>query len=152
MNSILSWMGGKKALRDLIYERFPKEYERYIEVFGGAAWVLFGMEKICGFEVYNDFNANLYNLFRCVKERVLAFLLELGFLPLTSRDEFKMLKRQIKKKKFNNPFLAEELNIARKHLSEPDAEEIAAILTERSKDADIRRAVAFFKLMPSSPS
>ena len=42
MNSIISWVGGKKALRDLIYLRMPREYGRYIEVFGGGGWVLFG--------------------------------------------------------------------------------------------------------------
>ena len=38
MNSIISWVGGKKALRDLIYLRMPKNYDRYIEVFGGGGW------------------------------------------------------------------------------------------------------------------
>lgn len=42
LNSIISWVGGKKALRDLIYTRFPKKYGRYIEIFGGGGWVLFG--------------------------------------------------------------------------------------------------------------
>ena len=42
MNSIISWIGGKKALRELIYQRFPLSYGRYIEVFGGGGWVLFG--------------------------------------------------------------------------------------------------------------
>ena len=42
MNSIISWVGGKKALRDLIYLRMPTHYDRYIEVFGGGGWVLFG--------------------------------------------------------------------------------------------------------------
>lgn len=143
----MSWVGGKKALRELIYERFPLLFESYIEVFGGAAWVLLGMENICGFEVYNDFNSNLVNLFRCVKERPLAFLLELGFLPLTSRDEFKLLKRFLKKQQFNNLYLTEELDIAQRMLSEPDAEEIRALLSERSKDADIHRAVTFFKII-----
>ena len=31
MNSIISWVGGKKALRDLIYLRMPGHYDRYIE-------------------------------------------------------------------------------------------------------------------------
>ena len=42
MNSIISWVGGKKALRDLIYLRMPGHYDLYIEVFGGGGWVLFG--------------------------------------------------------------------------------------------------------------
>ncbi|HCS73418.1 MAG TPA: DNA methyltransferase, partial [Clostridiales bacterium] len=32
MNSPISWVGGKKALRELIYQRMPKEFGRYIEV------------------------------------------------------------------------------------------------------------------------
>ena len=41
MNSFMSWVGGKKNLRDEVLARFPPYYERYIEVFGGAGWVLF---------------------------------------------------------------------------------------------------------------
>lgn len=63
MNSIISWVGGKKALRDLIYLRMPKNYDRYIEVFGGGGWVLFGKPPDKCMEVYNDFNSNLANLF-----------------------------------------------------------------------------------------
>jgi hypothetical protein len=37
MNSIISWVGGKKALRDLIYQRMPKEFGRYAESEGLAA-------------------------------------------------------------------------------------------------------------------
>ena len=56
MNSIISWVGGKKALRDLIYLRMPTHYDRYIEVFGGGGWVLFGKPPDKCMEVYNDFN------------------------------------------------------------------------------------------------
>ena len=43
MDSFISWIGGKKLLRKKILEAFPDEgtYSRYIEVFGGAGWVLF---------------------------------------------------------------------------------------------------------------
>jgi DNA adenine methylase len=40
INSFISWIGGKKALRKVIYRLFPKDYGRYIEVFGGGGWVL----------------------------------------------------------------------------------------------------------------
>ena len=93
MNSIISWVGGKKALRDLIYLRMPKHYDRYIEVFGGGGWVLFGKPPDKCMEVYNDFNSNLANLFYCVKERPMALLRELSFLPLNSRDEFVTLRK-----------------------------------------------------------
>lgn len=48
MNSFITWIGGKKLLRKKILEQFPEEgtYNRYIEVFGVAAWVLFSRDKI----------------------------------------------------------------------------------------------------------
>ena len=46
MESFIGWIGGKRMLRKAILERFPTdEVGRYIEVFGGAAWVLFA--KMC---------------------------------------------------------------------------------------------------------
>ena len=51
MNSFMSWVGGKKALRDAVRARFPPYYERYIEVFGGAGWVLFHKPPGMDFEV-----------------------------------------------------------------------------------------------------
>ena len=67
----MSWVGGKKALRDAVLARFPPYYERYIEVFGGAGWVLFHKPPGMDFEVYNDFNSNLSNLYRCAKLLIL---------------------------------------------------------------------------------
>lgn len=67
MNSFMSWVGGKKALREAIVARLCCSCDRYVEVFGGGAWVLF--HKLPGkFEVYNDFNPNLANLYRCVRD------------------------------------------------------------------------------------
>jgi len=148
LNSIISWVGGKKALRELIYERLPKEYERYIEVFGGGGWVLFGKspDSKC-MEVYNDFNSNLANLFFCVKHRSFTFLLELAFLPLNSRDEFEVLKKFLKKEEFSEEYLKEELDLSQHYLKEPEFEEIKAILTENAEVTDIKRAAAFFKLI-----
>lgn len=86
MNSFISWIGGKKLLRKKILEQFPEEYDRYIEVFGGAGWVLFGKEKK-GMEVYNDINSELVNLYRCVKYHPEALQKELDGI-LMSRELF----------------------------------------------------------------
>ncbi|OLN31397.1 DNA adenine methylase [Desulfosporosinus metallidurans] len=148
MNSIISWIGGKKALRELIYERLPKEYGRYIEVFGGGGWVLFGKspDSRC-LEVYNDFNSNLANLFFCVKERTAAFLVELGFLPLNSRDEFLVLRKFLSKEEFTRDYLKEELDLAQHYLKELEFEEVKAMLMENAEVTDVKRAAAFFKLI-----
>ena len=91
LKSLISWVGGKKALRELIYQRFPKNYGRYIEVFGGGGWVLFG-KKPDKFEVYNDFNNNLTNMFAVVRDQPLAFIQELGYLPENGRFIFNLYK------------------------------------------------------------
>ena len=87
MNSFMSWVGGKKNLRDEILKRFPLYYERYIEVFGGAGWVLFHKPPGMDFEVYNDFNSNLANLYRCVREKPEQLKNELRYV-LNSRKDF----------------------------------------------------------------
>lgn len=97
MNSFLSWIGGKKALRDDILIRFPLEYTRYIEVFGGGGWVLFHKPPKNDFEVYNDFNPNLVNLFRCVRDHSEELVNELTF-TLNSRLDFEYIREQLKKK------------------------------------------------------
>ncbi len=90
MNSFLSWVGGKNYLKKEIVSRFPEEYDKYIEVFGGAAWVLFYKEKR-GYEVYNDLNSDLVNLFKCVKFHLPEIKRELSGI-LNSRQLFNEMK------------------------------------------------------------
>lgn len=87
MDSFISWIGGKKLLRKKIIEQFPENFGRYIEVFGGAGWVLFAKDKHADMEVYNDVNGALVNLFRCVKYHPDALQKELDWL-LVSREQF----------------------------------------------------------------
>lgn len=95
MNSFIAWIGGKKLLRKAIIERFPKEgYTRYIEVFGGAGWVLFGKDTSKQLEVFNDINSDLINLFRCIKYHSEALQKELEWLVI-SREQFFDCKSQL---------------------------------------------------------
>ena len=89
MDSFISWIGGKKLLRRQILEQFPDSgtYDRYIEVFGGAAWVLFARDRHAEMEVYNDVNGQLVNLFRVVKYHPEALQKELDWI-LMSREQF----------------------------------------------------------------
>lgn len=107
MNSFITWIGGKYSLRNQIIKEFPDEISCYVEVFGGAAWVLFAREKSCGTEVYNDVNHNLVNLFRCVKYHPKALQEELKW-SLVSREEFQQAKLDI-----NSPGLTDIQRAAR---------------------------------------
>lgn len=94
MNSFMSWVGGKKALRDEIIARFPLGYQRYIEVFGGGGWVLFHKLPGRDFEVYNDFNPNLANLYRCVRDHPTELCNELEY-TLDSRLDFDFVRKML---------------------------------------------------------
>ena len=83
----MSWIGGKKALRELIVRLFPLYYERYIEVFGGGGWVLFHKPPGNDFEVYNDFNGLLVNLYRCVRDKPEELMEALRYV-LNAREDF----------------------------------------------------------------
>ncbi len=93
MNSFIGWIGGKNYLKKAICERMPDKFSRYIEVFGGAAWVLFYKEKHAGMEIYNDCNSELVNLFKCVKYHCPELQRELSFV-LNSRELFDDFKAQ----------------------------------------------------------
>lgn len=96
MNSFMSWVGGKKALRDEIVWRLAASCDRYVEVFGGGGWVLF--HKIPHpFEVYNDFNPNLANLYRCVREHPKELCDELEYV-LNSRLDFNYVREMLHSK------------------------------------------------------
>jgi len=95
VNSYISWVGGKMSMRELIVERFPLSYSKYIEVFGGAGWVLFHKQRE-PFEIYNDYDSRLVNLFRCVRERPEELIAALDNLPLNARQEFHALRQRMK--------------------------------------------------------
>jgi len=96
MNSIISWVGGKRLLRKKILPLIPK-HDMYCEVFGGAGWILFGKtankedwqlsKKSRYTEVYNDINGDLVNFWRYIKQHPEAFVAELNQY-LVSRELF----------------------------------------------------------------
>ena len=96
MNSFMSWVGGKKALRDIIVTRLCHACDRYVEVFGGGGWVLFHKAP-WKFEVYNDFNPNLANLYRCVRDHPNELCEELRY-SLNSRTDFDHIREVLKSK------------------------------------------------------
>ena len=99
MDSFLSWIGGKKLLRHTIIEIFPdtKQFNKYVEVFGGAGWVLFAKDRHATNEVCNDINSNLTNVFKCVKYHAEELQKELNF-TINSRELFEEYISQINSK------------------------------------------------------
>jgi len=56
-------------------------------VFGGGGWVMFNKPPGMDFEVYNDFNSNLANLYRCVRDKPNKLKYKLRYC-LNSREDF----------------------------------------------------------------
>ncbi len=146
VNSFFPWIGGKKLMREIILERFPAEYGRYVEVFGGAGWILFAKEPE-PFEVYNDLNSDLTNMFRVVKEKPLAFLKELGFLPLNGRQEFEIMLALCKGEDFSIPNVEAEMALAERWLPPLEFEEYREMMETKAEMGDVRRAANFYKLI-----
>ena len=88
MNSFITWIGGKKLLRNQIIELFPSNINRYVEVFGGAGWVLFHKDpKSSKSEFFNDINSELINLYKQIKHHPDALKSELEY-TIQSRELF----------------------------------------------------------------
>ena len=94
MKSFIPWVGGKSLLAKKILSMLTDNFEKYIEVFGGGGSVLFAKDKHASFEVYNDINGQLVNLFRCARFHCGELQREIsGYF--NSREIFEDIKAQI---------------------------------------------------------
>ncbi len=94
MKSFIGWIGGKSHLKNQIIPLIPSDCDRYIEVCGGAGWVLFGKDKIKGqMEVFNDIDGDLINLYRQIKYNCEALQNEVDWMQ--SRELFNAYRYEI---------------------------------------------------------
>ena len=133
---------------------FPREFGRYIEIFGGSGAVLLGKEP-GKFEVYNDIEGELVNFFRVVKNRPAELLLELDLLPLNSREEFASWLHFHDGGNEPNIHLPDQLEIIDRttpsSLTE-EAEKLKTSLRKRSDYRDVRQAAAYLMRVRNSYS
>ena len=148
----VSRVGNKTAILHILYALFPLQYGRFIDVFGGSGSVLLGKPEVTPFEVYNDFDHNLVNLFHCMKDRTLATIRELGFCNLNAREDFIAMRRFFDHEVFSDEYLSEELKLTQIMLPEPEATELIELRKRLTEDHDVRRAAMFLKLLRTSYS
>ena len=84
-HSFSGWLGGKSQLARTIIDLMPA-HKTYVEVFGGAGWVLF-KKTPSEVECINDINDDLVNLYRVLKFHFDAFLQEFEH-TLFARTQF----------------------------------------------------------------
>lgn len=89
LRSPMRWAGGKLRLRKTLIGMLPP-HECYVEVFGGAAWVLLGKDP-SRIEILNDIDSELVNFFRIIKTKPETFIKSFD-LELVSRSEFERLR------------------------------------------------------------
>lgn len=153
MKTPVSRVGNKSSILHILYALFPLEFNRFVDVFGGSGSVLLGKPQIHPFEVYNDFDRNLVNLFRCMKDRTVATLREIGFCNLNSREDFNAIKKFFESDgKFTDEYLLEELELTALTFPPPEAKELQELRTRITIDYDVRRAAMFLKLLRYSYS
>lgn len=87
--SPLAWVGGKSKLTSTIIPLIPA-HKCYVEVFAGAAWVLFRKEP-SKVEVINDINGDLTTLYRVLQYHLEEFVRYFKW-SLISRDEYLRLQ------------------------------------------------------------
>lgn len=148
------WVGGKEKLSPYILQVFPPKFNPYIEPFGGGGAILLGLPKSPSrLDIYNDFNADLVNLMVCVRDHLLEFLKELGFLANHSRAEFEDIKALMDHQslsKLDMESYKREMAVAEEYFDEKEAAEIKAILRKKATLRDVRRAVMFYKISRGS--
>lgn len=139
MKSFISWIGGKNNLKKEIVSRFPENYSTYVEVFGGAGWVLFHKEK-GGIEVYNDLNSNLINLFRVVKYHSKEFIKECEFL-FNSRELLEDYKENYTRRNLTDIQRASNFYMLIKYSYGSDLKNYGAKTTDKLNSLDYIRRV-----------
>ena len=134
----------------ILYAVFPKEYGRYIEVCGGSGAVLLGKPED-KFEVHNDLDGELVNLFRVVRDRSEEFLLELGLLPLNSREEFAEWVRFHTGGRTPEVYLPTQMEIWDKLCPRPEVVDyVKQVLRQRMEHREVLQAAVYFKRMRTS--
>ena len=99
MGSPIKWVGGKSKLSNLLLPLFP-EHKGYVEVFGGAGYMLFAKEP-SKWEVLNDFDGNLMNFWSVVKAAPDQFIDSFNY-TLVSRATFDRYKEKYKNNDFDD--------------------------------------------------
>ena len=85
---IVRYHGGKFILADWIISFFPDDHKGYTEVYGGGGSVLLKKRRSY-FEVYNDLDGEIVNIFRTVRDFGPELITKIELTPF-SREELKL--------------------------------------------------------------
>lgn len=118
-----------------------------MEPFGGSGAVLLALPPDPNrLDIYNDLDAELVNLFSCIKECSNVLLRELKFLPIHGRKLFEYYRDFVAHKEvyFQNVQAEIECLGDRSCFTEEQAGELLPIFQERLALYDVKRAAAYY--------
>ena len=150
----IPWVGGKEKLAPYVRQVLPPKPKVYVEPFGGSGAILLGLPASkTRIDVYNDFNADLVNLFVCVRDSPITLMNELGYLPIHCRAEFEFVKAMLRKENSLQKYLEcldMEIETVQTQLPAEQAEELTEILKGQAELYCVKRAAAFYSLCRGS--
>ena len=141
------WIGSKEKIAPYILQLFPPKLTQYVDPFGGSGAVLLALPPDPNrLDIYNDLDAELVNLFSCIKECSNVLLRELKFLPIHSRKLFEYYRDFVAHKEvyFQNVQAEIECLGDRSCFTEEQAGELLPIFQERLALYDVKRAAAYY--------
>ena len=103
----VKWVGGKRQLLEKLESRMPENYERYYEPFVGGGSLFFDVKPQKG--VINDYNEQLVNAFRQIKENSEQIIKEVRILDGVpcNKERYYELRNRYNKKIAENQLDAE---------------------------------------------
>ena len=141
------WIGGKEKIAPYILQTFPPKLAQYVEPFGGSGAVLLALpQDPSRLDIYNDLDAELVNLYSCIKECSNVLLRELKFLPIHSRRLFEYYRDFVAHKEVYYQNVQAEIACLgdRSCFTEEQAGELLPIFQERLALYDVKRAAAYY--------
>jgi DNA adenine methylase len=143
----IPWVGCKEGLMRYILQIIPPKIKSFIDVCGGSGAVILNLPPDPGrLDIYNDLDAELSNLMACAKERPIALMREIGFLPIHSRIIFEWFRDFVDHQDSVKQFAAEELELLSDQgcFTEEQAEELRPICLKKIELFDVKRAAAYY--------
>lgn len=107
MKAAIKYFGGKGTMFKNIIEKFPSQYETYIEPFGGSYSVGLSIKSPPPIEIYNDLEKNVYTLYKVISNRELFYKFkELCDMTLYSEDLRIEYKNSLKNEELDEVYRA----------------------------------------------
>lgn len=97
--SPIKWVGGKSKLLKFLLPLIP-EHKGYVEVFGGAGWLLFAKSE-SKWEILNDLDSNLSNFWHTIQCSKDEFIDSFKY-EIISRTRFDQFKQAYINKEYEN--------------------------------------------------